>query len=185
MKTHHLTTPLTKETLATLNAGDNVFLSGTVYTARDAAHLRMTQALCENQQLPVDLRGEVIFYAGPTPAPPGKPIGSIGPTTSGRMDPYTEAMLAYGTLAFIGKGERNDDVKKALKKYGGVYFAAIGGCAAHMAACITQSEEVAYLDLGPESIKKLTVVNLPIICAVDSRGVDAYAQGVSDYLRQC
>lgn len=182
--THILNTPLTKEDLAKMTAGDTAYLSGVIYTARDAAHARLCTALENNEELPVDLKNQVVFYAGPAPAPPGMPTGSIGPTTSGRMDAYTPQLLKYGVLATIGKGERNAQVIQAIAETGSVYFAAIGGCAAHMAACITKCDVVAYDDLGPESIKRLTVKDLPLICAVDSKGQDAYAMGKEKYLQE-
>jgi len=178
----HLTAPFDPEQLKALRAGDRVLLSGVIYTARDAAHGRMCQALANGEALPVDLRGQTIFYAGPTPTPPGRASGSIGPTTSMRMDAYTPAMLHYGVNALIGKGGRGEAVKQALRETGSVYFAAIGGCAAYMAACIEQLDVVAYDDLGTESIKRLVVRDLPLTVAVDSLGQDAYEMGMKTYL---
>lgn len=179
-----LQSPLEPEMVKTLRAGDTVLLSGTVYTARDAAHARLTSALAAAEPLPVDLRGQTIFYAGPTPAPPGKPIGAIGPTTSMRMDAYTPALLRHGLLAMIGKGDRGQAVREAVVEQGAVYFAAIGGCAAYMAACVTQCQVVAYEDLGTESIKKLTVKDLPLTVALDCLGNDFYAMGMEEYAAQ-
>lgn len=182
MSTVHLTAPFDRETLRRLRAGDRVLVTGVIYTARDAAHGRLCAALDRGEALPVDLREQTIFYAGPTPTPPGKASGAIGPTTSMRMDPYTPQMLRYGVNALIGKGGRGQAVKDALAETGSVYFAAIGGCAAYMAACVEQVEVVAYDDLGTESIKRLHVRNLPLTVAVDSRGMDAYEMGVNAYL---
>ncbi|MEG1775487.1 MAG: FumA C-terminus/TtdB family hydratase beta subunit [Clostridia bacterium] len=168
--------------LAKLRAGESVLVSGMIYTARDAAHARLCAALERGEELPVNLRGQTIFYAGPTPPPPGKPTGAIGPTTSMRMDAYTPALLAYGVNALIGKGGRNEAVRRALVQNGAVYFAAIGGCAAYMAACVTACEVVAYDDLGTESIKQLVVEELPLTVAADAHGGDAYALGMQRYL---
>lgn len=178
----HLTVPFQKEDLKALRAGENVLVSGVIYTARDAAHGRLCAALEKGEELPVDLRGQTIYYAGPSPTPPGRPCGSIGPTTSMRMDAYTPQMLHYGVNALIGKGGRNDAVKQALKETGSVYFAAIGGCAAYMAACVEQLDVVAYDDLGTESIKRLVVKNMPLTVAIDTEGNDAYEMGMKAYL---
>ncbi len=177
----HLTAPLAKEDLAKLRCGDSVLLSGVIYTARDAAHLRLCTALEKGEALPVDLRGQTVFYAGPTPPPPGKPTGAIGPTTSMRMDAYTPALLRYGMAAMIGKGDRNQAVKDAIRECGAVYFAAVGGCAAYMAACVTDCQVVAYEDLGTESIKRLTVKELPLTVAIDPLGQDFYELGMHMY----
>ena len=178
----HLTVPFQKEDLKALRAGENVLVSGVIYTARDAAHGRLCAALEKGEDLPVDLRGQTIYYAGPSPTPPGRPCGSIGPTTSMRMDAYTPQMLHYGVNALIGKGGRNEAVKEALKETGSVYFAAIGGCAAYMAACIQQLDVVAYEELGTESIKRLVVKDMPLTVAIDSEGSDAYEMGMKAYL---
>ncbi|MDD3410152.1 MAG: Fe-S-containing hydro-lyase [Eubacteriales bacterium] len=178
MKLH---SPLTKKDIASLHAGDTVKLSGVIYTARDAAHKRLTEALERGDELPVDLRGQTVFYAGPTPAPPGRPVGSIGPTTSVRMDPYTPAMLRYGLLALIGKGDRSAETREAIRQNGAVYFAAIGGCAAYMAACVESCDVVAYDDLGPESIKRLVVKDMPLTVVIDAEGRDFYEEGQRRY----
>jgi len=178
----HLTVPFQKKELKALRAGENVLVSGVIYTARDAAHGRLCAALEKGEALPVDLRGQTIYYAGPSPTPPGRPCGSIGPTTSMRMDAYTPQMLHYGVNALIGKGGRNDAVKQALKETGSVYFAAIGGCAAYMAACVEQLDVVAYDDLGTESVKRLVVKNMPLTVAIDTEGNDAYEMGMQAYL---
>lgn len=177
-----LTAPISREALLSLRAGDRVSLSGVIYTARDAAHGRLCAALEKGEALPVDLCNQTIFYAGPTPAPEGKPVGAIGPTTSSRMDAYTPALLRYGVNALIGKGGRNEAVCKALEECGAVYFAAIGGCAAYMSACIKQCDVVAYDDLGTESIKRLVIENLPLIVACDAHGGNAYEDGMKAYL---
>lgn len=182
MSAIHLTAPFDREALQTLRAGDSVLVTGVIYTARDAAHGRLCAALDRGEEMPVDLRGQTIFYAGPTPTPPGKASGAIGPTTSMRMDPYTPKMLRCGVNALIGKGGRSQAVKDVLRETGSVYFAAIGGCAAYMAACVEQVEVVAYDDLGTESIKRLQVRNLPLTVAVDAQGMDAYEMGVNAYL---
>ena len=178
-----LVSPLTQNALAALRAGDSVLLSGVVYTARDAAHARLCQALAAGQSLPVDLRGQTVFYAGPTPTPPGKASGAIGPTTSVRMDPYTPPLLDYGVCAIIGKGERGQAVKDSFVANSAVYFAAVAGCAAYMASCVRNVEVVAYDDLGTESIKRLTVENLPLTVAIDVVGGDFYTQGRALYLQ--
>jgi len=177
-----LTAPISREKLLSLRAGDRVSLSGVIYTARDAAHGRLCAALEAGQPLPVDLCNQTIFYAGPTPALEGKPVGAIGPTTSSRMDAYTPQLLGYGVNALIGKGGRNEAVCKALMEYGAVYFAAIGGCAAYMSACIEKCDVVAYDDLGTESIKRLVVKDLPLTVACDAHGGNAYEDGMKAYL---
>lgn len=183
MSSIQLTAPLRPEDLQGLRAGDSVLLSGVIYTARDAAHKRLCEALEKGEALPVDLRGHTVFYAGPTPPPPRKPTGAIGPTTSMRMDAYTPALLQYGMVAMIGKGERSAQVKDAIRRHGAVYFAAVGGCAAYMAACVTGCEVVAYDDLGTESIKRLTVKDLPLTVAVDAQGNDFYELGMQAYMQ--
>lgn len=177
-----LTAPLTKEDVLSLRAGDHVLLSGVVYTARDAAHLRMMECIAKGEPLPVPLEGQVIYYAGPTPAPDGKPVGSIGPTTSVRMDASTPALLARGLRGMIGKGLRGASVMAAMQEHPAVYFAAIGGAAALMAQCVTACEVVAWEDLGPESVKRLTLRDLPLVVAADAYGADAFTLGQAAYL---
>jgi fumarate hydratase subunit beta len=177
-----LTSPISREALAGLRAGDSVLLSGVVYTARDAAHARLCAALAGGEPLPLSLNGQTVFYAGPTPTPPGKACGAIGPTTSVRMDAYTPQLLGQGMAAVIGKGERSEAVRRAFVENGAVYFAAVAGCAAYMAACVTDVTVVAYDDLGTESIKRLTVRNLPLTVAIDTLGGDFYREGQSRYL---
>lgn len=174
MEPIRLTAPLTREAIAGLHAGDSVLLSGTIYTARDAAHARLCQALDAGQPLPVELREQTVFYAGPTPTPPGKASGAIGPTTSVRMDAFTPQLLAYGINALIGKGDRTQPVRDAIQREGAVYFAAIGGCAAYLADCVLRCDVVAYDDLGTESIKRLEIREMPLTVAVDCHGGDAY-----------
>ena len=176
MNTRSLTTPFTDDDVLSLRAGELVRISGVIYGARDAAHRRMVEALARGESLPVDLRGQVIYYVGPAPAKPGHVIGPAGPTTSGRMDPYTVQMLEQGVKGFIGKGYRSDAIKAALVEYRAVYFAAIGGAAALLARHITASRVVAYPDLGPEAVRELTVVDFPAIVVNDVWGGDAYAR---------
>ena len=154
----------------TLRAGERVSLSGTVYTARDAAHKRIIALLERGEALPFDLRGACVYYAGPTPTKPGRIIGSCGPTTSGRMDPYTPRLLARGLCAMIGKGERDGAVCDAMRTYGALYFCAIGGAGALAAQCVTACEEIAFQDLGCESVKRLEIEKFPLILAIDAVG---------------
>ncbi len=154
-----------------LKAGDAVSFSGIVYTARDAAHKRMTEAHAAGKALPINIEGAAIYYAGPTPARAGEIIGSCGPTTSARMDDYTPTLLDLGLKVMIGKGKRSAAVVESMKKNGAVYLIAVGGAAALIKSCITACEEVAYPDLGCEAIRKLTVKNLPLLVAIDSRGI--------------
>jgi fumarate hydratase subunit beta len=167
-------TPLTSEVIASLSAGDMVLLSGEVYTARDVAHRRLHEALECGEKLPIDLSAAVIFYAAPSPTPQGKVIGSIGPTTSYRMDAFTPRLIASGLRAMIGKGTRSAEVVESIKKYKAVYFGAIGGIAALTAQCIKKAEIIAYEDLGPEAIRKLTIVDMPLIVVNDARGNNLY-----------
>ncbi|MDI6799600.1 MAG: Fe-S-containing hydro-lyase [Actinomycetota bacterium] len=169
-------TPLKKEEIEGLKVGDEVLLTGTIFTARDAAHKRFMEALDNGDSLPIDLAGQVIFYAGPTPAGPGRTIGSIGPTTAGRMDPFTPRLLKLGLKGMIGKGARSKEVKQAIKDYGAVYFAATGGAAALLSEFVQGAKVVAYEDLGPEAVFQLEVENFPLIVAVDSRGGDIYVE---------
>jgi len=171
---HELTTPLTDEAVAHLRAGDRVRLSGVIYTARDAAHRRMIECLQRAEPLPIPIDGQVIYYVGPSPTPPGRPIGSAGPTTSYRMDPFTPQLLALGLKATVGKGSRSSEVVKAMQQYRAVYLAAIGGAAALIASSIRQCEIVAYPDLGPEAVRRLVVEDFTAIVANDIYGGDAY-----------
>lgn len=169
-----LSAPLNKEELDSLNIGDEVLLQGTVYTARDAAHKRMVEALNQGKELPFPLSGQIIYYVGPCPAPPGRVIGSAGPTTSGRMDAYTPALLEQGLKAMIGKGPRNAEVIAAMQKNGAVYLAAIGGAGAYLAQRIISAQPIAYPELGPEAILKLELHDFPCIVAIDSKGNNIY-----------
>ena len=177
-----ITAPLTEEVVRSLHAGDHVLLSGTVYTARDAAHLRMMECLQKGEPLPIDPEGSVIYYAGPTPTPPGRPVGSIGPTTSTRMDASTPTLLALGLRGMIGKGQRGEAVMRAMREHPAVYFAAVGGAAALMASCVTSCEVIAWDDLGPESVKRLTLKDLPLVVAADCYGQEAFSMGQQAYL---
>jgi len=170
-----VTTPLSDEDVRTLRAGQPVLISGVFYTARDAAHKRMTDALERGEDLPFDIRGQVIYYVGPTPAPPGRVIGAAGPTTAGRMDRYAPALLARGLKGMIGKGSRSQDVRDALQKYTAVYFGGLGGAGALLARSIQTVEIVAYEDLGTEAIRRIEVVDFPAIVVNDCYGGDAYA----------
>ncbi|MDR2861624.1 MAG: FumA C-terminus/TtdB family hydratase beta subunit [Syntrophobacterales bacterium] len=167
-------TPLTGDVCKSLHAGDRVFLTGAVYSARDTAHHRMMEAIREGNPLPFPLQGETIFYAGPTPARPGMPIGAIGPTTSSRMDPYTPELLERGLKGMIGKGMRSSAVREAINRYCGVYFGAVGGIAALLTQCVQAATWVAYQDLGPEGIMRLQVLNFPLIVINDCHGGDLY-----------
>ncbi|MBI5443893.1 MAG: Fe-S-containing hydro-lyase [Deltaproteobacteria bacterium] len=178
-----LTLPLFDEAVERLTSGDRVLLSGTLFTARDAAHARLAALLREGKELPFDLRGQVVYFVGPTPAPPGRPIGSAGPTTSYRMDPYSPLLLEHGLKGMIGKGKRSAEVVEALRKYRAVYFGAVGGAAALLAQRILSAEIVAYEDLGPEAIRRLTVSDFPVVVVNDCRGGDLYAEGRRAYQR--
>lgn len=155
---------------ADLNAGDRILLSGTVYTARDAAHKRFMELLDKGEPLPFPIKGSVIFYAGPTPARNGHPVGSCGPTTSSRMDPYTPRLLELGLAAIIGKGDRNEAVHNAIKDNGALYLCAVGGAGALLAQCITNAEEIAFADLGCESVKRFTIKDMPLFVGIDRKG---------------
>jgi len=174
METRKIKTPLTDEIIASLHAGDMVLLSGEVYTARDVAHRRLYEALLKGEKLPINLSQTVLFYAAPTPAPPKKIIGSIGPTTSYRMDFFTPKLIENGLHAMIGKGNRSKEVVDSIKQNRAVYFGAIGGIAALMSQCVKKMELIAYEDLGPEAIRKLTIVDLPLVTINDSQGNDLY-----------
>jgi fumarate hydratase subunit beta len=173
----HITTPLVDETVADLRAGDQVLITGTLYVARDAAHKRLVALLEEGKPLPFDPRGQVIYYMGPAPAKPGQVSGSAGPTTSGRMDPYTIPLLRAGLKGMIGKGNRSEAVRRALQEYRAVYFAAIGGAGALIARSIVESEVIAYPELGAEALLRLRVVDFPAIVVNDIYGGDAYEDG--------
>lgn len=170
----YICTPLTEEKVRDLKSGDYVYLSGTIYTARDAAHKRMTECLEKGHDIPFDIRNEIIYYLGPTPSRKGQVIGSAGPTTSSRMDKYTPGLLDLGLKGMIGKGRRSEDVIDSMKKNTAVYFAAVGGAGALLSQCIKKSEVIAYEDLGTEAIRKLEIENFPVITVIDCEGNDLY-----------
>lgn len=176
-----ITAPIDKETARGLNAGDYVYITGTIYTARDAAHKRMHEALQAGKELPIDMKENIIYYMGPSPAREGQTIGSAGPTTASRMDRYTPALLDLGMGAMIGKGKRSKEVTDAIVRNGSVYFAAVGGAGALLSKCIKESVVIAYDDLGTEAIRKLQVENFPVIVVIDSKGNDLYETAVSEY----
>ena len=179
-----VTAPLDLETARTLRAGDSVLLTGTVYTARDAAHKRLCELAAQGKPMPFPMEGAVIYYAGPTPARPGQPSGSAGPTTSYRMDAYAPTLLRLGPLGMIGKGKRGPEVVEAMREAGAVYFGAIGGAGALLARCVKAAELICYEDLGAEAVRKLTVENLPLTVVIDSLGNDLYETGRAAYLAQ-
>ena len=179
-----ITPPLTAEVIRSLHAGDMVYITGTIYTARDAAHLRMVEMLERGEEMPFDFNGQIVYYAGPAPAKPGEPIGSVGPTTAGRMDAYTPTLMRKGLRAMIGKGLRSEEVIQTLKEETGVYFAAIGGAAALMSQAVKEAEVIAFDDLGPEAIRKLRVEELPVIVAIDCEGHNSYDEGRTKYERK-
>ena len=178
-----LKTPLSNADVEKLKAGDKVLLNGVIYTGRDAAHKRLFDLLKEGKPLPVDLKGQVIYYVGPAPAKPGQAIGSAGPTTSGRMDVYSPKLMEIGLKGMIGKGMRKKEVVEAMKKYKAVYFAATGGAGALLAKAIKKAQVVAYEDLGPEAITRLEVEDFPVIVVNDTKGNDLYQQGMHQYAR--
>jgi fumarate hydratase subunit beta len=181
MKRIKITTPLTNEVLKKLKSGDSVLINGTIYTARDATHLRLVALIKTNKKLPFDLHGAVIYYVGPTPSKPGQVIGSAGPTTSCRMDAYSPILMEHGLKGMIGKGKRSQKVIDAMKKYKAVYFAATGGAGALLSKCIKKSEVIAFDDLGPEAVRKLEVENFPAIVINDIHGNDLYDGEIKKY----
>ena len=180
---YHLTAPFDGEELKKLRSGDMVYITGTIYVARDAAHKRMQEALDKGEKLPVDIQGQTIYYMGPSPAREGRPIGSAGPTTASRMDKYAPKLLDLGLRGMIGKGKRSQAVKEAIVRNGAVYFAAIGGAGALLSKAITASEVVAYDDLGTEAIRRLEVKDFPAIVVIDSTGDDLYIKSVEQYCK--
>jgi len=176
-----VTLPLTDETLASLKAGDNVLLTGVMYVGRDAAHKRMIEALEQGKPLPFDIRGQTIYFMGPSPARPGQPIGSAGPTTSGRMDAYSPRLITEGLKGMIGKGMRSQEVKDAMKQYKAVYMAAIGGAGALISKSIKKSEVTAYEELGAEAVRRLEVKDFPVTVVNDIYGGDLYQEGKARY----
>ncbi len=182
MEKKRVTLPLTEELAKTLKAGDEVLLTGTIYTSRDAGHKRMCETLAKGEPLPFNPENATIYYVGPTPAKPGQVIGSAGPTTSGRMDAYAPTMMSVGARGMIGKGARLPEVVDAMKKYSGVYFGAIGGAGALLARCIKKCELVAYEDLGAEALRELYVEDMPLVVIIDSEGNNLYELGRQEYL---
>jgi fumarate hydratase subunit beta len=181
MKTLNIESPLDSETIEKLKAGDHVLITGVIYTARDAAHKRMVEALDRGEVLPFDITSQTIYYMGPTPAKPGQVIGSAGPTTSGRMDSYAVRLMAAGLKGMVGKGSRSQAVKDAMKKYKALYFAAIGGAGAMISRSIKRAEVIAYEDLGAEAIRRLEVNNFPATVINDIHGGDLYEEGKAKY----
>lgn len=177
-----ITLPLTEEIARSLKAGDRVYLTGIIYTSRDAGHKRMCEALAAGEELPIDPMNATIYYVGPTPAKPGTVIGSAGPTTSGRMDAYAPTMMSVGARGMIGKGARLPEVVDAMKKFGGVYFGAIGGAGALLAKCIKSAKLIAFEDLGAEALRELYVEDMPLMVIIDSEGNNLYELGREEYL---
>ncbi len=177
----YITTPVKEEEVMDLRAGDYVYITGKIYTARDAAHKRMYEALEKGQQLPISMENTIIYYLGPSPAREGQVIGSAGPTTSSRMDKYTPALLDLGLKGMIGKGKRSEEVRQSIIRNGAVYFAAVGGAGALLSKCITKSTVIAYDDLGTEAIRELEVEKLPVIVVIDSEGNNLYETAVEQY----
>lgn len=177
-----ITLPITREMVKTIKSGESVLLSGVIYTARDAAHKRLVELVEKGEPLPFDIKDATIYYVGPTPPKPRTVIGSAGPTTSYRMDAYSPTLIREGETGMIGKGKRSDEVIDAMKQYGAVYFAAVGGAGALLSTCVKSSEIIAYSDLGAEAIRKLVVQDLPVICVIDSEGNNLYKTGRQAYL---
>ena len=185
MATVRITTPLTREAVRELKAGDSCLISGVIYTARDAAHKRLCELVEAGKELPMDVHDSIIYFVGPTPAKPGQAIGSAGPTTSYRMDAYSPTMIQQGLTGMIGKGKRGPEVISAMREHGAVYFGAIGGCGALLSKCIKKAEVIAYEDLGAEAIRRLEVEDFPAIVIIDSEGNNLYETGRAAYLAQC
>ncbi|MCI7145788.1 MAG: Fe-S-containing hydro-lyase [Clostridiales bacterium] len=183
MTERYLREPFTGDKVKDFRAGDRVYITGTVYTARDAAHKRITEMIAREEKPPFEIENSIIYYVGPTPARPGRPIGSAGPTTSYRMDAYAPELLDRGQLMMIGKGLRSEEVRESTVKNGAVYCCAIGGAAALMARCIKEAEVIAFEDLGAEAVRKLQVENLPVTVVIDTQGNNLYETGREEYLR--
>ena len=177
----HITTPITEEKTKDLRSGDYVYITGTIYVARDAAHKRMIVALDRGEQLPIDIKDATIYYMGPSPAREGRPIGSAGPTTASRMDKYASTLLDLGQKAMIGKGKRTKEVIDAIVRNHAVYFAAIGGAGALLSKCITKSEVICYDDLGAEAIRKIEIKDFPVIVVIDSQGNNLYETAIKEF----
>jgi len=173
--------PLREQDIISLHTGDSVYISGVIYTARDAAHKRMQETLAAGGRLPFELQGNIIYYMGPSPARPGRAIGSAGPTTAGRMDRYTPELLDLGLKGMIGKGKRSEEVREAIVRNEAIYFAAVGGAGALLSRCITKSDIIAYEDLGTEAIRRLEVKDFPAIVVIDSKGNDLYQRAAAAY----
>ena len=184
MAARKITLPLTEELAKTLKAGDEVLVSGVIYTSRDAGHKRMCESLAKGEDIPFDPKDATIYYVGPTPAKPGQVIGSAGPTTSGRMDAYAPTMMSVGARGMIGKGARLPEVIEAMKQYSGVYFGAIGGAGALLAKCIKKAELIAFEDLGAEALRRLYVEDMPLVVIIDSEGNNLYESGREAYLKR-
>ena len=180
----NISTPITDEVIDTLKAGDFVYITGTIYTARDAAHARLYSTIQNNESIPFELSNNIVYYLGPTPARPGQVIGSAGPTTSSRMDKYTPLLLEQGMKGMIGKGKRSENVRQSVMKNGAVYFAAVGGAGALLSKAIVSSEVIAYEDLGTEAIRKLEVRDFPVIVVIDSKGDNLYETAVKQYNKE-
>lgn len=180
----HINVPLDDATAISLEAGDYVYLTGTIYTARDAAHKRMFEALEKGEPLPLEMKNNVIYYMGPSPARTGRPIGSAGPTTASRMDKYAPALLDLGLKGMVGKGKRTEEVKEAVVRNGAVYFAAVGGAGALLSRSILSSQVIAYDDLGTEAIRRLEVKDFPVIVVMDARGNDLYETAILGYCKE-
>lgn len=183
MAEHHITTPVTDEIIEKLLAGDSVFVTGYLYTGRDSAHKKLIDLIDSGKELPIDVKGQLIYYVGPTPARPGKVIGSAGPTTSYRMDSFAPALHKLGLKGTIGKGKRSEQVKESLKEYKAVYLAAVGGAGALISKSIVEAEVIAYPELGPEAIRKVKVEDFPCIVINDMYGGDLYQEGKKQYQR--
>ena len=174
--------PLTREAARSLKAGESCLITGTIYTARDAAHKRLCELVAQGKELPMEIKDAIIYFVGPTPAKPGQAIGSAGPTTSYRMDAYSPTLISIGLTGMIGKGKRSPEVVDAMKEHGAVYFGAIGGCGALLSKCIKKAEVIAYDDLGAEAIRKLEVEDFPVVVIIDSEGNNLYQTGREEYL---
>lgn len=184
MENIKITTPLTREKVRKLRAGDSCLISGVIYTARDAAHKRLCELVEAGKELPLDVKDSIIYFVGPTPAKPGQAIGSAGPTTSYRMDAYSPTLIKLGLTGMIGKGKRGAEVVDAMKEHGAVYFGAIGGCGALLSKCIQKAEVIAYDDLGAEAIRRLEVEDFPAVVIIDSQGNNLYQSGRANYLAE-
>lgn len=182
MKVLH--TPLSREDARALKCGESCLITGTIYTARDAAHKRLCELAAKGEPLPFDIEGAIIYFVGPTPAKPGQVIGSAGPTTSYRMDAYSPALIALGQTGMIGKGKRGEAVVDAMRRYGAVYLGAIGGLGALLGKCVKKAEVIAYPDLGAEAVRRLEVENFPVVVVIDSEGNNLYETGRRAYLEQ-